>query len=121
MHSCGFVEPLLPDMVDAGIDCLDPIDPGAGLDLATIKRSHGGRICLKGNVDCAGVLPSGAPDEVAAATRECIEAAEANGGYILSSSNTIHRGVKPENYRAMLQALREYGKYPELGSEPNAL
>jgi len=111
-HSDGDVSDLIDFWIDAGIDCLDPIDPGAGLDLATIKRSHGGRICLKGNVDCAGVLPSGAPDEVAAATRECIEAAEANGGYILSSSNTIHRGVPPENYRAMLEALRKFGTYP---------
>jgi uroporphyrinogen decarboxylase len=103
-HSDGDVSTLIDFWIDAGIDCLDPIDPRAGLDLAEIKHRHGDRICLKGNVDCAGVLQSGTPEEVAAATRECIRAAGTDG-FILSSSNTIHRGVKPENYRAMLDQL----------------
>ena len=47
--------------------------------------------------------------------RQCILAGGAGGGLILSSSNTIHSGVKPENYRAMLDALRRYGNYPDLG------
>jgi uroporphyrinogen decarboxylase len=47
--------------------------------------------------------------------RQCILAGGGGGGLILSSSNTIHRGVKPENYRAMLRAVRRYGTYPHLG------
>lgn len=105
-HSDGDVSSLIDFWIDAGIDCLDPIDPCAGLDLATTKQRYGDKICLKGNVDCAGVLQSGTPDEVRAATRTAIEAAGPDG-FILSSSNTIHRGVKPENYRAMLKELTE--------------
>jgi uroporphyrinogen decarboxylase len=105
-HSDGDVSDLIDFWIDAGIDCLDPIDPRAGLDLADIKRRYGEKICLKGNVDCAGVLQSGTPDQTAAETRACIAAAANNGGYICSSSNTIHRGVKPDNYKAMLEELK---------------
>lgn len=111
-HSDGDIRPLIDCWVDAGIDCLDPIDPSAGLDLASIKSAYGDRISLKGNVDCSGVLCTGTEEEVETAVRDCIRAAGQGGGYILSSSNTIHRGVKPENYRAMLRALREHGSYP---------
>jgi uroporphyrinogen decarboxylase len=47
--------------------------------------------------------------------RQCLREGGPGGGLILSSSNTIHRGVQAENYRAMLEALRRYGKYPNLG------
>jgi uroporphyrinogen decarboxylase len=46
--------------------------------------------------------------------RQCILGGAPGGGFILSSSNTIHRGVRPENYRAMLEALRRFGRYPRL-------
>ena len=46
--------------------------------------------------------------------KTCLRGGGPGGGFILSSSNTIHRGVRPENYRAMLQALREFGRYPQL-------
>jgi len=108
-HSDGDVSDLIDFWIDAGIDCLDPIDPRAGLDLADIKERYGDKICLKGNVDCGGVLQSGTPDQVRSETLACIEAAAKGGGFILSSSNTIHRGVKPENYRAMLDALKDHG------------
>jgi uroporphyrinogen decarboxylase len=111
-HSDGDVSPLIDFWIDAGIDCLDPIDPAAGLDLAEIKTAYGDRICLKGNVDCSGVLCTGTEEEIETAVRDCIRAAGQGGGYILSSSNTIHRGVKPGNYRAMLNALRTHGVYP---------
>ena len=77
-----------------------------GHELAGTVAEVGDKVCLKGNVDCAGVLQSGSPHETRTATRACIEAAGAGGGYICSSSNTIHRGVKPQNYRAMLEELR---------------
>ncbi len=107
-HCDGDVRPLLDTWMDAGISCLDPIDPGAGLDLPAIKRAQGHRICVKGNIDCVRLLQDGTPAEVdAAVTREIHEAGR--DGLILSSSNSIHRGVKPANYRAMLDALRREG------------
>lgn len=111
-HSDGNILSILDYMIDSGIDCLDPIDPVAGLDLGAIKKKYGHRVCLKGNVDCTKSLQSGTEKDVEEEVKMCIEKAAYGGGYILSSSNTIHSGVKPENYVAMLKALRKYGKYP---------
>ena len=80
-------------------------------NMAGMKAEYGDRICLKGNIDCKGPLCDGTPEEVETEVRQCLADGGAGGGLILSSSNTIHRGVKPENYRAMLAALREYGRY----------
>ena len=107
-HSDGDIRALLDFWLEAGIDCLDPIDPGGGLDMGEMKKEYGNRICLKGNIDCTGHLCDGTPEQVEAEVRLCIEKG-GRAGLIVSSSNTIHRGVKPENYQAMLQALRHYG------------
>ena len=105
-HCDGDVRPLAGLWVEAGIDCLDPVDPGAGLSLAGMKRQYGHAIALKGNIDCVNTLCTGTPGDVAAEVRRAIADAGPSG-FILSSSNTIHRGVRPDNYRAMLDALRE--------------
>jgi uroporphyrinogen decarboxylase len=111
-HTDGNLWPIIDMIVDSGIDCLDPIDPVAGMDLGEVKRRFGGRIALKGNVDCSHLMTLGTPRDVADATRAAILAGAPGGGYILSSSNSIHSTVKPENYAAMMETLREYGRYP---------
>jgi uroporphyrinogen decarboxylase len=110
-HTDGDIMPLLDMIVDSGFDCLDPIDPIAGMDLAKIKADYGDKICLKGNVDCSTTLSFKNVDEVIEETKKCIEIGKPGGGFILSSSNSIHSAVKPENYKAMLDTLKEYGKY----------
>ena len=109
-HCDGDCSAVIDFWIEAGIDCLDPIDPGAGFDMADFKGRYGDRICLKGNVDCKGALQYGTAAEVKAEVQTCIDKGSAGGGLILSSSNTIHSGVKPENYRAMLAALKQYGR-----------
>jgi uroporphyrinogen decarboxylase len=110
-HTDGNLWPILDMIVDSGIDCLDPIDPQAGMDLGEVKAKYGQRVALKGNVDCAQLMTFGTPEEVVAATKEALRKGMPGGGFILSSSNSIHSAVKPENYAAMLQTLREFGKY----------
>lgn len=111
-HSDGYVWPLLQMMVDTGIDALNPIEPAAGMDIGEVKRVFGDRIAVVGNIDCSTLLQFGSPEEVRAAVRECIRVASPGGGHIISSSNTIHEGVKPENYLAMIRATKEFGTYP---------
>ena len=111
-HSDGNIMPLLDMILNSGIDCLDPIDPMAGLDIGAMKAEYGDRIALKGNVNCAGTLTFGSEKDVVAETREVIRKAAAGGGLIVSSSNSIHSSVKPGNYLAMWNAIRMYGKYP---------
>jgi uroporphyrinogen decarboxylase len=111
-HTDGQIGPLLEMILDSGIDCLDPIDPSAGLDIGVFKNQVGHRVALKGNVDCAHTLTFGTEREVVEETKSVIQRAAAGGGLILSSSNSIHSAVKPGNYLAMWNALRMYGKYP---------
>jgi len=111
-HSDGDIRPILDMILDAEIDCLDPIDPVAGLDIGEIKQQCGGRVALKGNVDCAQTLTFGSVRDVVEETKEVLRKAADGGGLILSSSNSIHSAVQPGNYLAMLNALRMYGRYP---------
>ena len=106
-------------IVCSGIDCLDPIDPTAGMDIGRMKQQYGGRIALKGNVDCAQTLTFGTEQQVVEETKAVIRKAADGGGLILSSSNSIHSSVKPGNYLAMWNALRMYGRYP-IDLEPMA-
>jgi uroporphyrinogen decarboxylase len=111
-HCDGNIDAVVDFWIECGIDCLDPIDPGAGYTMADMRARYGDKICLKGNIDCTGALCDGTPDEVEEEVRQCILGGGANGGLILSSSNTIHRGVKPENFLAMIDAARRHGTYP---------
>jgi len=111
-HTDGMIWPLMDMILDSGIDCLDPIDPIAGMDLAEVKAKVGHRVALKGNVDCAHLMTLGTPQDVIAATKNALRVGAPGGGFILSSSNSIHSSVKPANYAAMLATLKEYGSYP---------
>jgi uroporphyrinogen decarboxylase len=110
-HTDGNLWPIMDMIIDSGIDCLDPIDPLAGMDLGEVKAKYGQRVALKGNVDCAQLMTFGTPEEVVEATKAALKQGMPRGGYILSSSNSIHSAVKPENYAAMVQTAREYGRY----------
>jgi len=116
-HSDGNIWKILDDIVETGADGLNPIEPCAGMDIVEVKRQYGKRICLLGNIDCGHLLSSGTVQEVREAVRECIEVAAPGGGFILSSSNSIHSSVRPENYLAMIQAAKEFGRYADMASQ----
>lgn len=111
-HTDGNILPILDQIVDAGMDALDPIDPIASLDIGDFKQRLGGKMALKGNVDCAHTLTNGTEKQVVEETISVLRKAAAGGGLIVSSSNSIHSGVKPGNYLAMWNAIRTYGRYP---------
>lgn len=111
-HTDGNLWSIVDMIVDSGIDCLDPIDPLAGMDLGEVKEKYGHAVALKGNVDCAEPMTFGAPEDVIALTKDALRVGAPGGGFILSSSNSIHSGVKPENYKALMNTLEEYGEYP---------
>jgi uroporphyrinogen decarboxylase len=111
-HTDGNIMPLMDMIMDSGIDCLDPIDPLGGMDMAYMKKTYGDKVALKGNVRCATTLVNGTVEEVVRETIGVIRAAASGGGLILSSSNSIHSSVNPANYLAMLGAIKAYGEYP---------
>ena len=111
-HTDGNLWKIIDMIVGTGIDCLDPIEPIAGMDLGRVKQLYGERICLAGNVDCGQLLPRATRREVVEAVKETLAKGAVGGGFILASSNSIHPAVRPENYRAMVEAGREFGRYP---------
>ena len=83
----------------------------SGMDLGTVKRMVGDRVCLVGNIDCARLLPHGSPEQVEQAVIQAIRHAGKGGRYILSSSNSIHSSVNPANFVAMIEAAHKHGAY----------
>ncbi len=107
-HTDGNVWPILDDFLEVGFDGLHPIQPQC-MDIAQVKEYVTGQFCILGNIDCRNLLVFDSEEEVEQVVKETIEVAAPGGGYIVSSSNTIHPGVKPENYIAMVNAVRKYG------------
>jgi uroporphyrinogen decarboxylase len=111
-HTDGNILPLMDMILDVGFECLDPIDPLGGMDMAFMKREYGHLLALKGNVNCATTLVNGTAEKVVRETLGVIRAAAEGGGLIVSSSNSIHSTVEPQNYLAMLSTIKAYGRYP---------
>lgn len=112
-HTDGDIRVLEPILFEeSGIDGWHPVDPTVGLTIFEYKKRYGKRITLIGNVNCATTLVNGSREEVLAETKAIIQSGAPGGGFILSSSNSIHAGVKPELYRTMLETAREFGTYP---------
>ncbi len=110
-HSDGDMWPIMDGTVEAGFDGFHPLQPQC-MDIGEFKKKYGKKLCMLGNIDCTYLLPFGTEDEVEQTVKETIAAAAPGGGYIISSSNSIHPGCKPENYLAMVRAARKYGAYP---------
>lgn len=112
LHSCGSVAVYLGDLIDIGVDILNPVQVSAvGMDTAWLKRQFGQHLCFWGGVDTQKVLPFGTPAEVRAEVRRRISDLASGGGYVLAAVHNIQKEVPPENVMAMLEAAREYGTY----------
>jgi len=111
-HTDGNIWSIIDDIIDTGIDGIDPLEPIANMDIGKVKELYGHRIAVLGNVDCGELLSRGTPEEVEEATKETIAKASPGGGHILASSNSIHPAVKSENYKTMLEVARRCGQYP---------
>ncbi len=110
-HSCGDIRLLMEDIVGAGYEAIEPLEPTAGVTIGDMKEKWGDRITLIGNVSL-NTLVSGTPDETAKETEECIRLGAPGGGYMLGASHNIYYGCKPENVLAMSLARKRYGRYP---------
>jgi uroporphyrinogen decarboxylase len=110
-HTDGNIWTILEDIVNTGVDGIGPLEPGAGMDLAEVKRATGDRVCVVGNID-VDLLCRGSTAQVRQATRVLIDGVSPGGGHILSSGNSITSAVQPENFRVMVETAHEHGRYP---------
>jgi hypothetical protein len=111
IHSCGNVYGLLEWFADCGFDGVHALEPTAGIELAKVKEMVGDRLCLVGNVDITRILVDADKEEVFEAVRKSILAAGGGGGYMLAPTNS-HPDISVERLYWMLEAVREYGRYP---------
>jgi len=111
MHSCGFVEPLLPDMIEAGIDCLQVIEVKAGMDLLRIKKDFGHKIVLCGGIDARNLV-SNDLDRISKELEEKIPDVKDDFGYILHSDHSIPTTTNYQTYRFFVDRGLKLGRYP---------
>ena len=109
-HSDGDIRPIIPDLIQLGVNAIHPIEP-KGMDIAEIKRDFGDRLCLLGNLDLCYTLPRGTPEEVREEVRVRIGQAGHGGGYCVSSANSVTEYVPLANFEAMVAAALEFGRY----------
>jgi uroporphyrinogen decarboxylase len=113
-HTDGDVFPLIDDLVEIGVDILNPIQTSAGKmsDLEALKDRWGNRLSFCGAIDTHRVLPSGTPEEVRSEVRRVIDVLGPGGGYLVSSVHTVMDDVPAENVLAMVDEVMEHGRYP---------
>lgn len=107
-HSDGFVEPILGDLIEIGVDVLNPVQPEC-MDPAKLKRQYGDRLSFWGTIGIQHTLPFGTPADVEAEVRTRIETVGKGGGLLLSPTHVLAPEVPHENIRAMVAAMRKYG------------
>jgi len=114
LHCCGGYEPLLPLLIDAGLDGLQAVQPCCrGMDLRTLKTRYGNRILFNGAIDSQHVLIDGTPASVRESVREVLAIMAPGGGYVASASHDYLLEETPvENVVAMFDAVEEFGRYP---------
>jgi uroporphyrinogen decarboxylase len=112
-HTCGSVYAILDDLIEIGVDALNPVQiTAANMDAARLKKEFGDRISFWGGIDSARILPWGTPEQVRDEVRRIIGTLGPGGGYVLNSVHNIQPGVPVENLVAMIDAAREFGAYP---------
>jgi len=109
MHSCGFIEPLLPHMVEAGIGCLQVIEVKAGMDLIRIYKEYGDRLSLMGGIDVRK-LYSNDKKQIDEELEAKIPIVKQGFGYTLHSDHSIPNTVDYETYKYFIEKGLELGK-----------
>ncbi len=108
-HSCGSIRPLIPDLIELGVDILDPIQPKANdMDLGSLKAEFGGRICFHGSVCTQETLPNGTPDDVRREVLSRLELFSGQGGFILAPSHIVQPDVPLRNLLAFYETASEF-------------
>jgi len=112
-HTCGACRAYIPDLMDNGIDILNPVQISASnMDPAELKREFGNNLVFwGGGIDAQHVLPTGSPDQIRDHVRANVTAFKPGGGYVFNNVHNIQGGVPPENILALFDAAHEFGAY----------
>jgi uroporphyrinogen decarboxylase len=110
-HSCGSVFPLIGELIDAGVEILNPIQPKATyMEPSNLKNNYGDRIVFHGGIDTQDLLPFGNKESIEENVKSTIDILNKNGGYIFAAAHCIQEDVPPQNLVYMFEAARKFGK-----------
>jgi len=108
LHSCGNVKELIPYLIEAGFDCLQPLEVKAGMDLLELKPKYGDKIAFMGGIDVRKMTdPVAIEEEIS----KKFEVAKKGGGYIYHSDHSIPKNISFEDYKRVIELVKKYGKY----------
>jgi len=108
LHSCGDVHTFVPDLVEIGLDALNPLEVKAGMDPVALKSQFGNDLVFHGGINA--VLYDH-PDQLEAEMRRVVPAMKENGGYIFSSDHSVPSSVSLEDFRRFVELAKELGRY----------
>ena len=109
-HSDGAISQIVSDLIEVGIDVLNPLEPLPATDWASIKKEYGDRLCFMGGVDLKQAL-TGSTEDVERDVQRCIDTFGQGGGYILTSANHMQADIPPKNIEHMFESARRLGVY----------
>lgn len=110
MHSDGRVKDLIPDLLGAGISCLQPLEVKAGMDLIELKKEYGRDLALMGGIDVRAMVDPD-PTAIEQEIRRKLQVAMVDGGYIYHSDHSVPDNVSLQQYRRVLELVEKYGTY----------
>ena len=113
-HTCGSVHNIIPDLIECGVDILNPIQPGVYMmECERLKADFGDRITFWGGIDTQHLLPEGSVEDVKKEVAHILDVMGDRGGYILSPAHTIQPDVPAANVIAVYHGAQEYYKQHE--------
>ena len=110
LHSCGCVKDFIPDFIEAGLTCLQPLEAKAGMDLIELKKQYGDELAFMGGIDVRAMSAED-PAVIEEEIRTKVGFAKQGGGYIYHSDHSVPDDVSFEQYKRVIELVHEYGKY----------
>ncbi len=110
LHSCGRVKELIPDLISVGLDCLQPLEVKAGMDLIELKKTYGDKLSFMGGIDVR-VMASGDFDLIEEEIEKKITFAKKSGGYIYHSDHSVPKNVSFSAYKHVIECVKKYGTF----------
>ncbi|MGC8976542.1 MAG: uroporphyrinogen decarboxylase family protein [Candidatus Ratteibacteria bacterium] len=112
LHSCGNVKELIPILIEVGLDCLQPLEVKAGMDLIELKEKYGDKLSFMGGIDVR-LMADPDPSKIEEEIKRKFEVAKKNGGYIYHSDHSVPKDVSFKQYLHVMELVKKYGVYPE--------
>ena len=106
-HSCGYIEPFIPHLIEVGVDVLNPVQPEC-MDVEKILKEYGDRLSFHGTIGTQSVMPFGTPQEVQDNVKRSLDLAGDKGGLFVAPSHLLEPEVPWENIKAYVDACRNY-------------